>query len=143
LLPVYAWVGSVGRLPASFGPLILAAVFAGAALALANQVADLERDVAAGVQTAATRLGAARAWSLAAALHLLVAVIAIGSLVLLGGRGVGLIAVVGGLAVIAIGIAVGRGARPRMRERAWELQAAGLGLLAAGWVAAVTEGGSL
>jgi 4-hydroxybenzoate polyprenyltransferase len=143
LVPVYAWLGATGRLPGAFFILIPAAVLAGTALALANLLADLERDRAAGKRTAATRLGARVAWGISALLHAIVAALAIGSLAAVQGRGVGLFAVTGGVAIIAAGVALGRAGRPLIRERAWELEAAGVGLLAAGWVAAVVEAGSL
>jgi 4-hydroxybenzoate polyprenyltransferase len=143
LVPVYAWLGATGRLPNSFLVLIPAAVLAGAALALANLLADLERDEATGKQTAATRMGADLAWRISALLHTTVAFIAIGSLAALQGRGVGVFAVVGGVATVAVGGVLGRRGRPVIRERAWELEAAGVALLAAGWVAAVAEAGSL
>jgi hypothetical protein len=59
------------------------------------------------------------------------------------GGGWGLAGVAGGGIVIATGLSVGRSARPARRERAWELAAAGVGLLAAGWVAAMAEAGAL
>ena len=48
LLPVYGWLGATGDLPAFFIALVPMAMLAGAALAIANARADLERDVAAG-----------------------------------------------------------------------------------------------
>jgi 4-hydroxybenzoate polyprenyltransferase len=143
LLPVYAWFGATNQPPPAFLVLIPAAVIAGAALALANLLADVERDRAVGADTVATRLGEDRAWSVAAILHLAVTAAAIGSLVILRGRGGGLAAVALGVALVAAGVALGRRGRPLLRERAWELQAAGTGLLAAGWVAAVAAAGSL
>jgi 4-hydroxybenzoate polyprenyltransferase len=143
LLPVYAWLGATGRLPAPFLVLIPAAVVAGAALALANLLADLERDQAAGAESAATRLGADRAWLLCSALFVVVALVAAGSLAALSGRGLGLAGVVSGGAIVAAGLVIGRGSRPALRERAWELEAAGVGLLAAGWVAAIAAAGAL
>ena len=44
LLPVFGWVGAAGSLPSSFAVLVPAAVLAGAALAVANARADVERD---------------------------------------------------------------------------------------------------
>ena len=143
LLPVYAWMGAAGRIPGSFVVLIPAAMVAGAALALANLLADLERDRAAGAVTAATRLGAGRAWLICATLHAIVLAVALGSLVALQGRGGGVLAAAAGGIVMAAGLAIGRSGRPAHREVAWETQAVGLGLLAAGWVAALAEVGRL
>ncbi len=143
LLPVYAWLGATGGVPSSFGVLIPAAALAGASLAIANLLADAERDAAAGLDTVATRLGVRRAWRVGGALHLAVLAIAGGSLLAIGGRGAGLAGVVAGAAVVTVGLVASRGAASSLRERGWELQAAGVGILAAGWVAAVAEAGSL
>ncbi len=72
LLPVFALAWTVGTLPASFAILIPVAVAAGAALAIANARADLERDVAAGVDSIAVRLGLDRSWAVDAGLLALV-----------------------------------------------------------------------
>ena len=143
LLPVYAWLGASGGLPGSFVILIPAAMVAGAALALANLLADIERDRAAGAETAATRLGAERAWLVCAVLHAVVVTTAAISLAALEGRGAGVIAVAAGVLVAATGLVIGRGGPPERRELAWEVQAIGLGAVAAGWVAAVGEAGRL
>jgi hypothetical protein len=45
--------------------------------------------------------------------------------------------VVAGMAVIAVGVVVGRSPRSERRERGWEAQAVGLAVLAAGWLWAV------
>jgi hypothetical protein len=50
---------------------------------------------------------------------------------------------VAGIALIAIGVALGRRGPPQLREWAWECQAAGVGVLGAGWVAALAEAGAL
>jgi 4-hydroxybenzoate polyprenyltransferase len=143
LLPVYAWLGAIDRLPAAFVVLIPAAVLAGAALALANLRADMERDRSAGGDTAATRLGADRAWLLNVALQASVATIAMASLVAVGAGGWGVALAVAGLVVVVAGLAFGRRGPPLVRERSWEIQAVGTALLAAGWVAALAEAGAL
>ncbi|HYN47211.1 MAG TPA: UbiA family prenyltransferase, partial [Candidatus Nanopelagicales bacterium] len=51
LLPVFAWVGATGSLPAPFAVLVPIAMLAGAALAVANALADLEHDRGAGIET--------------------------------------------------------------------------------------------
>ena len=68
LLPVFAWFGTTGELPGSFAILLPAAVAAGAALAIANALADVERDRAAGLRSVALRLGPERAWTVQAVL---------------------------------------------------------------------------
>jgi 4-hydroxybenzoate polyprenyltransferase len=143
LLPVFAWVGATGRLPAPFVVLIPLAVVAGAALAIANALADLERDRAAGTVTIATALGMERARRLGAVLLVGAATAAIATAVALGGPP-GWIAIVVAGALMAIGgVSLGWGSGARARQRAWEVQGLGAGLLAAGWVGAVAAAGRL
>ncbi len=143
LVPIYAWLGATGSLPASLLPLLPIGVLAGAGLALANGLADLERDVAGGIGTAAVRLGRARTWALHAGLLLAAVGLALVSLAggPGGGGGSGRIALIAGLAVgsglIAVGLVLGRGGGPGRRERAWELEALGVAVFGAGWVAVV------
>ena len=141
ILPVFGWLGSVGRLPAPFTVLLPVAVVGGAALAVANARADVERDLAAGTDSVAVRLGLERSWALNAALLAAVMVAAWTTLLGTGeGRpGVFLGAALASLLVIA-GIALGRG-DPDRRERGWELQAVGLAVLAVAWLAGVPLGG--
>jgi len=143
LLPVFAWMGGAGDLPPAFTLLLPAGVAAGASLAIANLLADADRDRASGVETLATRLGATAAWRIGATLAALVVAVAFVSMVALGGGGVGVaVAATGGI-LIGGGLAFGRSASARLRERGWELQATGVGLLAAGWVAALAGTASL
>jgi 4-hydroxybenzoate polyprenyltransferase len=134
LLPVYAWFGATGALPAAFAVLIPAAVAAGAALAIGNARADLERDQASGVASIATALGARRAWTIEVALLLGIGVVAVVSAGAAGGS-VGRVAIVGLAALIPIGAALGSaGLNPAGRERAWEAEAVGVALLAVTWL---------
>ena len=143
LLPVYSWLGATGTLPSAFAVLVPTGVIAGAALALANVLADLERDIEADTVTAATRLGALRAWVVNMVLQAIVVVVALGSLAATGGRGAGIAVAAFGVLLIAAGVAFGLGRQAGTRERAWECQAVGVGLLAVGWVAALVEAGAL
>lgn len=142
LVPIYAWVGVTGTVPTMLLPLIPIGVLAGAGLSIANGLADLERDLVAGSDSIAVRLGRRRAW--AAHATLLVAAIALAVLfravwpataasqgfpVALGGAGLG-------AAAILAGIGSGGGGGPLRRERAWELEALGVAILGAGWIAA-------
>jgi 4-hydroxybenzoate polyprenyltransferase len=137
VLPVYAWFGATGALPAAFAILLPAGVAAGAALAIANARADLERDRAAGLRSVAERLGE-RAWAVHAVLLTAVVVVALVS-AWLDGATLALLGVAGGASiVIATGLALGRGgASPARRERAWEVEAVGVALLAAAWLAGI------
>lgn len=146
LLPVYAWVGAGAALPSAFAVLLPAAVAAGAALALGNQLDDLADDAVAGTTSTARRLGPDVAWVAMAALYAGVTVAALGSLAVLDGRGAGVVVAGVGAGVTALGTASARlgpqTLRP-LRRLAWELQGIGVGILAAGWVAALAETGAL
>ncbi|MFL5769839.1 MAG: UbiA family prenyltransferase [Chloroflexota bacterium] len=134
VLPVYAWYGGVGALPAAFSVLIPAAVAAGAGLAIGNARADLERDVGSGVSSIATRLGSRRAWGWEVGLFGGVAAVAVLSVIVAGG-GLGqalVVAVAGVIPVVAA--ALSRDVRPAARERAWEAEAVGVAVLAAAWL---------
>ena len=140
LLPVFGWLGTTGGLPASFAVLLPVAVIAGAALAVANARADAERDAAAGVDSVATRLGLERSWALHAGLLALVVALAIVTLVAGAAQPAALLAAVGAGLVIGFGVALGHRADSERRERAWELEAVGVALLAAAWLAGTTLG---
>lgn len=139
LLPVFAWVGAEGGLPAAFALLLPTAIGAGAALAMANARADLERDVAAGAESVATRFGSDRVWQAQGVLLALVAVVAVASLRLADATPAALVAAALAVGVVALGL--GWAARsetsPSRRERAWEIEAVGVALLAAAWLAGV------
>ncbi len=143
LVPIYAWLGATGSIPAPLFRLLPIGLLAGAGLALANGLADFERDVASGIETAAVRLGRARGWAVHAGL--LGAAVGLALVSLPGGGGgdngsgrIGLMAgLVLGAGLIAVGLVVGRGGEPRRRERAWELETLGVAIFGAGWVATV------
>ena len=139
LLPVYGWLGATGVLPSFFIALVPMTMLAGAALAIANARADLERDVAAGTVSVATRLGIEGSWRLHAVLWSLVLIVGLGFLAF---RGVGLVQILPVLAaagLIGVAVAWSRVAGPGVRERAWQFEAAGGGLALLAWLgAAVT-----
>lgn len=144
LLPVYAWVGATQTIPSVFAVLIPAAVAAGAALALGNQVADIRADEIAGVRSAARTLGRHTAIAVMAALHAGVAAAALGSLVLFGGSGAGVAVVMVAIATVGVGVvAAARDGGDWLGARAWEIQASATGLLGAGWIAALADTGAL
>lgn len=136
LLPVFGWYGVDGTLPRAFAILVPAAVAAGASLAIANARADLEGDIDAGSDSVAIRLGLDRAWRIEAALLGGVTGVALGSVWLWRGSSIELAATIGASAVVVAGLLIGRrGASPAWRERAWEVEAVGVALLAAAWLA--------
>jgi len=137
ILPVFGWLGTAGGLPSAFAVLVPAAILAGAALAIANGLADLERDRAAGVGSIATALGRERAWAVHAVLVLVVAGAAVASAVLLGERsGSSIVVAVAALVPLA-GAGYGRSGGPGRRERAWEVEAVGIAALGIAWTWAV------
>jgi 4-hydroxybenzoate polyprenyltransferase len=137
LLPVFAWVGATGSLPASFAVLVPIAMVAGAALAVANAVADVEGDLAAGIETVATSLGLDQARRIGGALEGLVVLAALSSAALLGGDAAWLAATASGSIVVLIGLRLGWSRRPTTRRHGWEVQAVGLAIVAAGWLGAL------
>ncbi len=143
LLPVFAWVGATGSLPGQFAVLVPIAMLAGAALAVANAVADLEHDRDAGTETVATSLGLGRARRIGAGLQGLVIVAGLGSAAAFGGEAEWIALAATGSLIIVIGLALGWSDRPPIRRRAWEVQAVGVGIIAAGWLGALAAAGLL
>lgn len=142
LVPIHAWIGATGAVPAELLLLVPIGILAGAGLALGNGIADLERDRAAGVATAALRLGRA-AWPVHAVF--LGSVLALAWALAPGSAGaaspgvavrVGTMAL--GSAMVLLGVALARAPRPALRERGWELEASGVGLLGLAWVSGIT-----
>jgi 4-hydroxybenzoate polyprenyltransferase len=143
LLPVYAWLGAGTGLPPAFAVLLPAAGLAGAGLAIANSLPDQERDRAGGSSSVADRLGRAVAWRLHAALHGGVLALAVGGLAAFGPAAPAPAAVAGlaiGALLIGAGLALTASSSPLRRERGWELEAVGIGLIGTSWVAAVVLG---
>ncbi|HEY6057442.1 MAG TPA: UbiA family prenyltransferase [Candidatus Limnocylindrales bacterium] len=145
LLPVFAWLGGAGRLPPAFVLLVPAAVLAGTGLSLANALADLERDLAAGVGTVATRLGRARAWSVGALLQAVVLAVALLTVAALGDvQGTAArLGVVAGAVVVGCGLVLGARDDPIRREMGWEVQAVGIAVAGAAWLACLDAAGLL
>jgi len=141
LLPLYGWLGATGTLPASFAVLLPVAVIAGAALAIANARADAERDAMAGVGSVAIGLGLERAWVVNAVLLGAVVVLAFVTLAAAGASPGVLAGALVAACVIGLGVAVGYHGDHARRERAWELEAVGLGLLAMAWLVGAPLGG--
>ncbi len=137
LVPVFGWLGGAGRLPDAFTVLIPMAVLAGAAIAVANARADIDRDRTAGVDSVAARLGDRRAWAVNAVVLAIVIAIALGSLWARPAEAIELVAAIGAVAVIAVGVVAGVRPGRLGRQRPWEIEAVGLGLLAAVWLAGV------
>ena len=134
LLPVFGWFGAAGNLPGLFALLVPLAVMAGTALAIANALADVSRDEAAGVGSVAIRLGPRRARIAGAGLQSAVCLVALGSLLAVdaGAPAIGVVAV--STALVLAGVYLGRTSSPARLERAWEVQAIGIAALAISWL---------
>lgn len=143
LFPVFGWLGAAGALAPFFVILLPTAVLGGIGLAIANARADIERDVAAGVDSVAVRLGMAGSWRAQAGLLALVCGLALGSIAGRHGSASASVAVTAAAAaVVAFGTVWGRRADQAGRERAWEIEAVGVGLLAAAWLVGMSSGGA-
>ena len=142
LLPVFAWLGAAGSLPPFMGRLVVAAVLAGAVVAIANARADVERDQAADVASVATALGLERSWWLGLALVVVILGVAAGPVLDAMASGsppvAALAGVIAGAGLLLAGAVVGYRAGPGRREQAWEIQAVGIAVLAVGWLGVVT-----
>lgn len=140
LLPVFAWEGATGSLPTPILGLAGLGVLAGTGLAIANSLADAVRDAASLTATIATALGHGRAIRLGALLDAAAGGIATITAIMLAGPNLGTVIACAGAAMLAVGVALGfRG----QLQRAWEVQAVGYGILAAGWAAAFAAAGLL
>jgi 4-hydroxybenzoate polyprenyltransferase len=138
LQPAFAFVGVGAGLPPGFAVLVPLAVAAGTGLAIANALADVERDRRAGLATIVERLGPQVAWRLHAGLQVAVAAVAIGALSIVGGRGPGVVGTVVGGALLVAGTFVARAAEPADRERAWEIEAIATAIVGVSWLAAIS-----
>ncbi len=143
LLPIYAWLGATGSIPAAFGLLLPMATLAGASLALANQLADDERDRQEGLRTAVGSLGRARAWAVSALLDAVVGLVALASLVIVAAPVFAIAGATTSIGLMAVGLSLGRSRLPPTRERAWEIQAIALACLAVAWLAGLANQGLL
>ena len=88
----------------------------------------------------ATRLGIERAWAVNAGLLGVVLVLAGATLIAQDAPPLAIFGALAAGVIIGIGVVVGRHADSAGRERAWELEAVGVGLLAAAWLASTTFG---
>jgi 4-hydroxybenzoate polyprenyltransferase len=143
LLPVYAWLGAIGRIPGAFLLVMPLAVAAGGAVALSNGLVDLDRDRAAGAATPAVRLGAGRAVRLTAVLVVVVAVGVLATLVVIGAAPAAWLVALAGTGSVAVGLLLLGSLSAERRERGWEVCAVGIGLLATGWALGLAGRGLL
>jgi 4-hydroxybenzoate polyprenyltransferase len=146
VVPVHAWLGVTGSLPTGMLALYPLAVLAGAMLALANGLVDLERDARSDRPTAAVLLGWGRAWATHAGLAMVVAVMAVAFAPGEPAIGSGPLSadqlgtvrrwgIWAGVAALGVGALALSARDTGLRERAWELEAAGVAAVGIGWLA--------
>jgi 4-hydroxybenzoate polyprenyltransferase len=143
LLPVYAWLGATGGLPAAFWGIVPMALLAGAVLAVANALADIERDRLAGVASVATILGRDRAIAADAAGLAFLQLAVVASSAASGPVGTALPAELAGLALGWVGLRLSASPNERVARLGWEVQAVGIVAIGAGWLAVLGSAGLL
>jgi 4-hydroxybenzoate polyprenyltransferase len=116
---------------------------AGLALALANAYADLEKDRRSGTASVATFLGAGRTLLADAGALAIVQVIAVATTLATGGSPALLFAEGCGCALGWSGLGLASVSVDRMRPLVWEVQAIGILVLSAGWLAGLNSAGLL
>lgn len=142
LLPLYAWLGARGTVPSGLAGVVVMAVVAGSALAIANAYADVDADRLSGTESVATLIGPTTALRIDACLLAVVQAIVLATTVAVGaGPVLGAEAVGCALAWLGVGLAVTRGRRAG--ALVWEMQALGILVLGAGWLAALSSAGLL
>ena len=147
LLPIHAWLGATGAIPAGLVTLVPIGVLGGGGLALANGLVDVERDARSGRRAAAVALGRSRTWLAQTGVLAIAGLLAVSLAPGVPGDGSGAAAdtlevlrtagIVLGAGCIALGSACLAASRPGVRERGWELEAVGVAALGLGWLAGV------
>ena len=143
LLPLYAWYGARGSVPAALPGVVLMAVVAGAAMALANAYADLESDRRSGIPSIAVALGARVTLLATGALQALVQVVAVATTVTIAGATPALLPEGGGCALAWLAFRFAAARDDRVRRLVWELQALGILVLGAAWLSVLSSAGVL
>jgi 4-hydroxybenzoate polyprenyltransferase len=143
LLPVYAWIGATGGLPAAFWGIVAMALLAGAVLAVANAVADIEHDRQAGAASVATILGRDRAIAVDAAGLVLLQTTVLVSSVATGLSGVALPVELAGIALSWLGLGLSAAPDEQVARLGWEVQAVAMVVMGAAWLAALGSAGRL
>jgi 4-hydroxybenzoate polyprenyltransferase len=143
LLPVYGWWGATGSWPAALWSVAATAVLVGIALALANAVADLEKDRRSEVRSVATALGRGRTLVLNSVLMLAIQTIALATAVSLGAGVWAQVASLAGVCLGWLGVGLASTRSERARQAGWETQAIGFLLLGVGWLSALNSAGAL
>ena len=143
LLPVYAWTGATGGLPAAFWGIVAMALLAGAVLAVANALADIECDREAGAASVATILGRDRAIAVDAAGLVLLQLTVLISSGAAGFVGAALPVELAGVAVGWLGLGLSASPNEQLARLGWEVQAIAMVAMGAGWLGVLGSAGLL
>lgn len=143
LLPVYAWLGATGDLPPALLGVATMAVFAGAALALANALADLETDARAGTATVATILGRDRALASDIGLIGCLQGVVLATSFLSGADIAAIATELAGAGLAWAGLRLSADRREGLQRVGWEAQAVAIAVMGVGWLAALGSAGLL
>jgi 4-hydroxybenzoate polyprenyltransferase len=142
LLPLYAWLGARGSVPAGLAGVVALAVVAGSVLAIANAYSDLEADRLSGTESVATFLGPTATLMTDACLLATVQAFVLATTVAAAPGPVLAVEAAGCcLTWLGVGLAVAR--RSKAGALMWEMQALGILVLGAGWLAALSSAGLL
>jgi 4-hydroxybenzoate polyprenyltransferase len=143
LLPVYAWLGATGTIPVAFRAIVPMAVLAGAVLAVANALADMERDRQGGVVSIATILGRRRSIAANVVGVALLQIVVVVSSAYAGFAGATISAELAGATLGWVGLAMSASPIEHLSRLGWEVQAIGILAIGAGWLAALVGAGLL
>jgi 4-hydroxybenzoate polyprenyltransferase len=143
LLPAYAWLGATGGLPAAFWGIVPMALLAGAVLAVANALADMERDRQVGVASVATALGRTRALAADAAGFAVLQLVVVASSAAVGLVATALAAELAGIVLGWVGLGFSASRNEKVARLGWEVQAVGIVAMGAAWLAVLGSAGLL
>lgn len=144
LLPIHAWLGATGLVPGALVTLLPIGVLAGAGLALANGLVDIDRDALGGRRAAAVTLGRGRTWTIQTAVLGAAAGLVVALAPAVASEGEGMLATLRmlrdwgawlGIAALAAGAITLLSRHPAIRERGWELEAGAIACLGISWLA--------
>jgi len=139
LLPVYAWWGATGGISPALLGVAAMAVVAGAALALANALADFDKDERVGVGTVATLLGRDRTIALDVGLLVSLQMVVLSTSLLTGPDLAPISAEIAGAALAWMGLRLSADRREERSRLGWEVQAVAILVMGVGWLGALAS----
>ncbi len=140
LVPAFGWAAARQQLLDGFPSLVVLGILAGAAVAIANGLVDLDADLAAGEGGLALWLGRRAALRLLAVLQTTLVFLVL-AVVIAGRPGpTPLVIWAAAVPLIALGVIAIRATSIAARERGWEAQTVGIALLGIAWLTATQAG---